>query len=112
MLVTFGLPISVQFFWIHVLYAKVYDFNANLFLFVFRCADNIRDWVLIGCLWFIYNDSVCAMRGLGEEGGGMLIGGGGGVARLCMPNYSSAQSIVPSQSPILSPSLYTVPVGE
>ena len=76
MLVTFGLPISVQFFRIRALYAKIYDFNADIFLFVFHCADNIRGWVLIGCLWFIYNYSVCAMRGLGEEGGGMLIGGG------------------------------------
>ena len=111
MLVTFGLPISVQFFRIRALYAKIYDFNADIFLFVFHCADNICGWVPIGCLWFIYNYSVRKMSGRGGGGGGMLVGGGG-VAGFCTQDYYSAQFIAPSQSPILSPSPSTVPVGD
>ena len=54
------------------LYAKVPDFYADIFLFMFHCDGNVRGQVPVDCLWSVTNDSARDARTRGE-GGFMLL---------------------------------------
>ena len=53
-------------------YAQIPAFYADIFLFVFHCAVNVRDQVPVDCLWSIANDSARDARTRGE-GSGTLV---------------------------------------
>ena len=107
MLVTFASQILSNFCTIPALYAKIPTFNADIYLFSFRCDDNIRGRVLVGCLFYLSN-SARVMRG--REGGGMLVAIV--FVQVCVKNYSGARFIVPSQGPIPNISFSPGPAGD
>ena len=70
-----------NFYLIPDLYAKTPAFNAkitasyaDIFLFVFHCAGNVRGQVPVGCFWCISNDSAHTVggRGQGHVGGNVF----------------------------------------
>ena len=54
---------------IPALNAKIPNFYANIFLFVFHCASNVHDWVPVDSIQYISNDKTRAMSGRGGRAG-------------------------------------------